>query len=62
MGPLQLAIRVAGEQKSHQGETNNGNDHVKLYTSVVCLASATFALQHGGFVPSEWLAARGHFI
>ena len=23
--------------------------------------SATFALQHGGFVPSEWLAAKGYY-
>ena len=44
MGPLQLAIRVAGEQKSHSGKTNNGNDHVKLYTSVVCLVPVQLLL------------------
>ena len=64
IGPLQLTIHVvqnrhAGEQKSHWDKTNktymiwNGN--------FLCLScpSATFALQHGGFVPREWLAAKG---
>ena len=52
MGPLQLAIHVAGEQNSHEGKTNNGNYHLKLCTP----------FQHGGFVPRERLAAKGLFI
>ena len=59
---MQLAIhmvqnRRAGEQKSHLDETNKENYHV------FCLScpSATFALQRGGFVPREWLAAKGLF-
>ena len=64
IGPLQLAIHVvqnrhAGEQKSQWDKTNktymiwNGN--------FLCLScpGATFALQRGGFVPREWLAAKG---
>ena len=61
IGPLQLAIHVlqnrhAGEQTSHWDKTYmiwNGN--------FLCLScpSATFALQRGGFVPREWLAAKG---
>ena len=64
IGPLQLAIRVvqnrrAGEQKSHcRDKINKENYHLKFCMSFVCLALATFALQHGGFVPREWLAAR----
>ena len=52
MGPLQLAIHVAEEQKSHWGKTNNGNYHLKL-----CMP-----FQHGGFVTCERLAAKGLFI
>ena len=33
-----------------------GNNHFPFYLSC---PSATFALQHGGFVPREWLAAKG---
>ena len=29
--------------------------------AVYVCPSATFALQHGGFVPREWLAAKGLF-
>ena len=36
-----------------------GNNHFPFYLS--CL-SATFALQHGGFVPREWLAAKGPLL
>ena len=46
-----------------------GQDKKKTYTGAyiilngnfLCLSclSATFALQHGGFVPREWLAAKG---
>ena len=60
IGPLQLVIHVvqnrhAGEQKSHWDKTYiiNGN--------FLCLScpSATFSLQHGSFVPHEWLATKG---
>ena len=42
-----------------------GQDKQKTYMILnghfLCLScpSATFALQHGGFVPREWLAAKG---
>ena len=46
-----------------------GQDKQKTYTgeyiivngNFLCLScpSATFSLQHGGFVPREWLAAKG---
>ena len=42
-----------------------GQDKQKTYIilngNFLCLScpSATFALQHGGFVPGEWLAAKG---
>ena len=42
-----------------------GQDKQKTYIilngNFLCLScpSATFALQHGGFVPREWLAAKG---
>ena len=62
---LQLAIHVvqnrrAGEQKS-QGQDKqktykilNGN-----FLCLSCPCNVTFALQHGGFVPREWPAAKG---
>ena len=45
-----------------------GQDKQKTYIildgNFLCLScpSATFALQHGGFVPREWLAAKDLFI
>ena len=42
-----------------------GQDKQKIYIiwsgNFICLScsSASFALQHGGFVPREWLAAKG---
>ena len=48
----------AGEQKSHWDKTNKGNYHLKLYMSFI----VTFALQHGGFVPVAWLAAKGSYL
>ena len=32
-----------------------------MYVFCLSCPSATFALQHGGFVPREWLAAKGLF-
>ena len=64
IGPLQLAIHVvqnhhAGEQKSLWDKTTKR--HTILNGNFLCLScpSATFALQHGGCVPREWLAAKG---
>ena len=48
----------AGEQKSHWDKTNKGNYHLKLYMPLI----VTFALQHGSFVPGEWLAAKGPYL
>ena len=60
-GPLQLAIHVV--QTSHWDKTNRENYHLKLCMSFVCLVPVgpivNFALQRGGFVPREWLAAKG---
>ena len=64
MGPSQLAIHVvenrhAGVQKSHWDKTNKGIHNLNgNFLCLYCL-SATFALQHGSFVPREWLAAKG---
>ena len=33
-----------------------------LYAFYLSCLSATFALQHGGFVPREWFAAKGLFL
>ena len=60
IGPLQLAIHVvqnrhAGEQKSHWDKTNKRHTGIILNGNFLCWScpSATFALQHGGFVPCE---------
>ena len=56
-----LAGNHAGEQTSHWDKTNKR--HIILNGNFLCLScpSATFAIQHGGFVPREWLAAKGLF-
>ena len=48
-----------------ESKSRTGTDKLKTYVilngnflSLSC-PSATFALQHGGFVPREWLAAKG---
>ena len=70
IGPLQLAIHVvqnrrAGEQKSHWDKTNRKLPFTIIYAPVyvfyLSCPSATFALQRGGFVPREELAAKGLF-
>ena len=68
IGPLQLAIhvvqnRLAGEQKSHWDKTNKTQRQCEMVINFLCLScpSATFTLQHAGFVPREWLAAKGLF-
>ena len=64
IGPLQVAIHVvqnrrAGEQ-SRTG-TRQKKTSIILNCNFLCLSclSATFAHQHGGFVPREWLPAKG---
>ena len=62
---MQLAIHVvqnrhAGEQKSHWDKTNKEKLPFQImYVFCLSCPSATFALQPGGFVPREWLAAKG---
>ena len=53
--------RRAGEQKSHwdrQDKQRKLPFQIMYVFSLSC-PSATFALQLGGFVPREWLAAKG---
>ena len=65
--PLQLAIHVAqnrhaGEQKSQWDKTNKGNYHLKLCTSFICSVPVRLLLsimEHGGFLPREWLTTKG---
>ena len=65
IGPLQLAIHVV--QNRHAGELEQDKQRKLPFTKIMyafylsCL-SATFALQHGGFVPREWLATKGLFL
>ena len=65
IGPLQVAVNVVqnrrtGEQKSHWDKTNKGNYHlIIMYAFCLSCPSATFAHQYGGFVPREWLPAKG---
>ena len=57
-----VQIRRAGEQKWHWDKTNKEpiSDYVCLLFAL-SQTSATLALQRGGFVPREWLAAKGLF-
>ena len=43
------------------GQDKQKTNYIILDGNFLCLScpSATFALQHGGFVPREWLAAKG---
>ena len=64
---MQLVIHVVQnrlneEQKSHWEKTNKEIYLLKLCVFCLSCASATFALQRGGFVPREWLAAKGLFF
>ena len=51
----------------HAGELEQDKQRKLPFTKIMyafylsCL-SATFALQHGGFVPREWFAAKGLFL
>ena len=57
-------VEVLMGEQSRTGTRQNKDIHRSIYNSngnFLCLSclSATFALQHGGFVPREWLAAKG---
>ena len=45
-------------------DQQNLTAYIVLNGNFLCLScpSATFALQHGGFVPREWLAAKGLLV
>ena len=65
IGPLQLVIpawyKIAVlESRSRTGTRQTKDIYIILNYNFLCLSwpSATFALQHGGFVPREWLAAK----
>ena len=64
IGTLLLAIRVVQNRRAGEKVALGPDKQRKLpfkITFVSCLScsSVTFALQHGGFVPREWLAAKG---
>ena len=65
IGPLQLATHVIQNRQSGERKLQKGQDKQNIYIiwngNFLCLSypSATFALQHNGFVPREWLAAKG---
>ena len=64
IGPLQLAIHVV--QNRHAGELEHDKQRKLpfkiMYAFYLSCFSATFALQHGRFVPREWFAAKGLFL
>ena len=66
IGPLQPIVAIHVVQNRPAGELEQDKQR-KLFFKIMhafyfsCL-SATFALQHGGFVPREWLAAKGPFL
>ena len=63
-GPLQLAIYVVQKPPCWRAKVALGQDkQKKLPFKIMCsfclsCPSATFACQHGSFVPREWLAAK----
>ena len=61
IGPLQLAIHVVQRRtKVALGQDNQRKLPFKImYVFCLSCPSATFALQRGGFVLGEWLAAKG---
>ena len=65
IGPLQLAIHVAQNRRAGRAKVALGQDKQRklpfkiMYVFCLSCPSATFALQPGGFVPREWLAAKG---
>ena len=67
IGLLQLAIQVVQNRRCWRAKVALGQDKQRklpfqiMYVFCLSCPSATFALQRGGFVPREWLAARGLF-
>ena len=63
LGPLQLAIHVV--QNRWRAKVALGLDKQRklpfkiMYAFCLSCPSATFTLQRCGFVPREWLAAKG---
>ena len=67
IGTLLLAIRVvqnhrAGEKVALGPDKQRELPFKIMFVFCLSCSSATFALQHGGFVPSEWLAAKGLLV
>ena len=65
IGSLQVAIHVV--QNRRAGEQKGQDKQRKLQFKIMyvfCLScpSATFAHQHGGFVPREWLPAKSLLV
>ena len=62
---MQLAIRRGTKPPSWRAKVTLGQDKQKAYIILngnfigLSCPSATFALQHGGLIPREWLAAKG---
>ena len=67
IGPLQLAIHVVQNPPFWRAKVALGQDKQRklsfqiIYVFCLSCPSATSALQRGGFVPREWLAAKGLF-
>ena len=65
IGLLQLAIQVVQNRRCWRAKVALGQDKQRklpfqiMYVFCLSCPSATFALQRGGFVPREWLAAKG---
>ena len=50
---------LESQSRTGTSKTNKENYHLKLCMSCLSCLSAAFAPQRGGFVPREWLAAKG---
>ena len=67
IGPLQATIHVVQNRHTEEQKVALGQDKQRklpfkiMYAFYLSCPSATFALQHGGFVRCEWLAARAYF-
>ena len=64
IGLLQLAIQMVQNRRCWRAKVALGQDKQRklpfqiMYVFCLSCPSATFALQRGGFVPREWLAAK----
>ena len=65
--PFVTIVAIHVVQNRHAGELEQDKQGKLPFTKIMyafylsCL-SATFALQHGRFVPREWLTAKGPFM